>query len=599
MTLRTENETDTSVCGTAGAIHGFRCRREDLPEAFPAPFRYVPCPGVIRASEEVIRHIGSDPWLRQALSEGKMLGVLIVRIPGAAATPDSSGAESPSEYAFLAAFSGNVGGRNIIPYFVPPIFDLLSPDGHFKKEEARISDLNRQIEEMSASPMLAEAEKTLASLREERAAAVSAWKERMSISKVRRDRIRNRIAHCEDAGSDDLAFYDAGLPVLDALDRESRFEKAELRRLAAGYDMRIAAASETVATHRSGLQVLMQRRKDMSDNLQKWIFDNFIVRNALGESRSISDIFSAKGLVPPGGTGECAAPKLLQYAYMHGLEPVAMGEFWYGARLASELREHGRFYPSCTSKCGPLLKFMTAGLEMQGHQMAGPAAVPAILFEDEALTVVEKPSGMPSVPGKSGGKSLAEMLEETGRRIYPVHRLDMDTSGLMVFARTEEAGKMLQGEFAGRNVRKTYIAALDTGHQGKEGRIRRHTAGEKGVISIPVAPDYLNRPRQAADTANGKEAVTEYEIIAVSEARTFVRFRPLTGRTHQLRIHSAHPDGLGAPIAGDRLYGSPESSPALCLCASEIEFIHPCSGERMRFALDETAILQNFGLDCK
>lgn len=317
-----------------------------------------------------------------------------------------------------------------------------------------------------------------------------------------------------------------------------------------------------------------------SRELQDWLFDSYVVLNARGERRSIRAIFADRGLVPPGGTGECAAPKLLQYAYSNGMKPLAMGEFWYGPSPAKEVREQGRFYPSCLGKCGPLLTYMMEGLDVDPNPLDEGFAVgkePEVLFCDDSIIVVDKPAGMLSVPGRVAAPSLLGWLRERyGETVESCHRLDMDTSGVMVFARSVQMKTALELQFAGREVRKTYRARLVSG----KGAFNH---AMKGTIALPLSQDYYDRPRQMVDMDNGKLAVTEYEILAVlPNGELDVRFIPHTGRTHQLRVHSAHALGLGRPIKGDRLYGSPDGG-RLFLHAESIEFLHPLTHKLLKF----------------
>ena len=323
----------------------------------------------------------------------------------------------------------------------------------------------------------------------------------------------------------------------------------------------------------------------MSAELQDWLFRQYKVHNAKGESLSIKEIFALRGLTPPGGTGECAAPKLLEFAYRNGLRPLAMGEFWYGASPSSEVREQGCFYPSCTGKCGPLLSWMLQGLNVEPNPLdVGFASgqEPQPVFEDESLIVVEKPAGMLSVPGKVSATSLLEWLQNRFGEVHSCHRLDMDTSGLMVFARNLAVKSQLEQEFANRTVKKTYRARL-TCQTGGEVRSRDLRKGAKGTIALPLSLDYYDRPRQMVDYEKGKRAITEYEVLEVlPNGETEVRLTPLTGRTHQIRVHCAHRDGLGRPIKGDRLYGNPDGG-RLYLHAEHLEFIHPITGKTMSF----------------
>ena len=318
-----------------------------------------------------------------------------------------------------------------------------------------------------------------------------------------------------------------------------------------------------------------------SAQLQEWLFDNYLLLNAAGERASIRQIFAARGICAPGGTGDCAAPKLLQRAYLLGWKPLEMGELWYGASPASEVREQGRFYPSCMGKCGPVLNFMMRGLEVDPNPLdAGYTGrtEPELLFFDDDIIVVNKPSGMLSVPGRIKAKSLLELLRERfGPSVESCHRLDMDTSGVMVFARNAESKSNLEAQFASRSTDKFYRARLSASPLP-------FTRPRKATIALPLSADYYDRPRQIVDFESGKLAVTEYEVLEqFADGEIDIRFHPLTGRTHQLRVHSAHSLGLGRPIKGDCLYGAPTGC-RLFLHAESLSFDHPRSGERMTFS---------------
>ena len=427
----------------------------------------------MKAAEALIRRIGADAALHAAFAEGKMIGVM--------RTEDEEGKRD-----FIYSFSGSVGGKAVVEGFVPPIFDLTDPAGHYKIREAEISRLNAEIREETS---------------EERVKALKA------------------------------------------------------------------------------------RRKKMSEELQDWIFDQYVVSNALGQSKTISQVFADRGIVPPGGTGDCAAPKLLQYAYTHGLRPLAMGEFWYGVSPSREVRHQGAFYPACTGKCGPLLSFMMEGLDVEPNPLDREAEESVrTVYEDDDIIVVDKPSGMLSVPGKTAQTSLQEILSRrNGKPMYSCHRLDMDTSGLMVFAKSAECQAAIQHQLETRQVRKEYTAVLCPSDSPFEGAM-------EGTIDLPLITDWDDRPRQMVDFEHGKKAVTEYVILSISQAGEMtVRFIPHTGRTHQLRVHAAHPLGLGRPIRGDRLYGgldktSPDQIP-LQLRATYLSFAHPSTGKTVEFHL--------------
>lgn len=334
--------------------------------------------------------------------------------------------------------------------------------------------------------------------------------------------------------------------------------------------------------------------KEHSQQLQQWLFAQYRVRNGRGEVRSVLDIFSARGLVPPAGTGDCAAPKLLQYALSHNLEPLRIGEFWYGASPLHEVRRQGAFYPACTGKCGPLLGFMLQGLDVEPNPLESDAHwqidEPLVLFEDASLIVADKPAGMLAVPGRGTGRiCLQQWLEEhCGGPVLACHRLDMDTSGVMVFARDVTSQAALQRQFEGREVSKAYLARLCP--CPPDGRAVCLHVGDNGKIVLPLAPDWDDRPRQKVDAEGGRPAATGYEVLRVlPDGCIDVRLIPYTGRTHQLRVHCAHPLGLGRPILGDRLYGGISDdcgSDRLMLHASMLSLRHPLTGERLSFSSD-------------
>ena len=327
-----------------------------------------------------------------------------------------------------------------------------------------------------------------------------------------------------------------------------------------------------------------EERRQRSQQLQLWLFDQYRFLNARGERRRLVDVWQdyhcserirRKYPLPPGGTGDCCAPKLLQYAYQEGLKPLCMAEFWWGPSPKTEVRQHGQFYPACRGKCKPVLTWMLQGLNVDPNpeEIASPPQLDiTVVYEDDTLIVISKPSGLLSVPGRIGSYSVATILSQRYPGTLLAHRLDMGTSGLMVAAKTRDAYRQLQQQFSDHTIRKTYVAQLDTSYSSP--LTPRPT---KGTISLPLLCDPINRPRQVVDYERGKTAVTDYEIIG----NGFVRLYPHTGRTHQLRMHCAHPDGLGCPIRGDELYGRPADR--LYLHAERLELTHPATGERMTF----------------
>ena len=557
-----------------------------MPFPFTNPFRYAPHPLVKKAAAEVMDRLAK----RIKEDDGKMLDVLVCQPADNSSIEQIShlhklDCNSPEKQLYyLAAFSGTVHDDNgcvtaTVEGFVPPIIDLTDPEGYFKRKEAEISQINKQFAQLSSSTRLQELQSSLTEAQEKRDVEIQDMQTRISFSKMRRDEIRSETADSN---------------ILDELIKESQFQKAELKRIKDKWKLAISEIDSKIQEVQNKITELKTLRARMSDDLQKWIFENALVHNALGESTTIWGLFQNQGLTPPGGTGDCAAPKLLEYAYKNGLRPLAMGEFWYGKSPETAVRTHGHFYPSCTSKCGPLLGYMTMGLNIQ-EDIKITSQSPIIIHEDESIIVVEKPSGMPSVPGLDGRLSLQEWLnsrEDAATEVVAVHRLDMDTSGVMVFAKTRDAEIDLKKQFEEHTVRKTYIARL-TGRPPQSADLK--SPEPQGIrhdsIDLPLSADYDERPRQKVDFKQGKPAYTEYEIVKENPDGTAdILLHPHTGRTHQLRVHCAHTLGLARPIVGDLLYGGHSAYNKegrnvnrLCLHELSINFLHPVSNSPMEF----------------
>lgn len=545
-----------------------------LPEKFTYPFCYEPHPLCIKAATELQKLIMSgECWqdamrqesLRKETDDGKMFGVLIV--------------EKDGRTGYLAAYSGQIGGRNDWPFFVPAVFDMLNPDGYFKVREKEITGINRTVNTLLDSEERKAAVKALELERQKAADSIAAYKARIREAKAERDAERKSIGSMqpEENSAERCALEERLL-------NESRFMKAELSRMRKRHAGLIAARADELKIIDERIEELRHHRRQMSDDLQNWLFSQFRMLNARGKCRNLCDIFAdTVSLVPPSGAGECCAPKLLQYAYTHGMRPVCMAEFWWGASPKTEIRHHLHYYPACSGKCKPILSHMLQGLDVDTDPQAsdsitGKRTRLETVYDDKWLCIVCKPAGMLTVPGRNDRTSVEDIMRERfpdagGPMI--VHRLDMDTSGLLVVAKTKDVHKMLQEQFETRSVRKRYIAMVDTG--GKTVL----TPNAKGTIRLPMRADPLDRPRQVVDIEKGKTAVTDYHILAVDGRTARVALYPHTGRTHQLRVHCAHASGLGAPIAGDALYG--RKGERLFLHAERIELTHPATGERMVF----------------
>ena len=560
-----------------------------LPEKFTYPFHYTPHPLCVLAAEEVKEYIASRKEWQEELASGKMFGVLIVQ------TDNGITNNEENQIGYLAAFSGNLDGKNLHPYFVPPVYDLLQPEGFFKIEEEQISAINIRIRELENSSSYLDSKEKWKIETEQAKAVLNQAKAELKMAKEARE-IR-RQSSPELSGEEQASLI-----------RESQYQKAEYKRLEKKWKKRLEELEMEVRHFDIEIERLKTERKERSAALQRKLFEQFRMLNAQGEVKDLYTIFEQTvQKVPPAGAGECALPKLLQYAYLHQLKPLAMAEFWWGDSPKNEIRHHGYYYPSCKGKCEPILQHMLQGLEVDENPLLNPVHEEEeleIVFEDEWLLVVNKPAEMLSVPGKAEDRdSVYHRLkkkypEATGPMI--VHRLDMATSGLLLVAKTKEVHQDLQAQFANRSIKKRYVAVLD-------GIVLSERTGSTGRIELPLCLNPLDRPRQMVSSEHGKEAITEYQIISeseritsesentfnesnridesersINESRKYTRiiFYPLTGRTHQLRVHAAHPEGLGCPILGDELYG--KKADRLYLHAEYIEFRHPIYGDIFR-----------------
>ena len=536
---------------------------------------YEPHPLCIQACREVQEMLARREDWQEEIARGKMFGVLIVENV-------KTDTDVP-KWGYLAAYSGQIGGRSDWEDFVPAVFDYLQPDGYFKTHEAEISRINQSISHLEKDERMKEARTLIRQLQEERKRTIAAYQEKMKEAKAKRDSRREagNLSEAEEA----------------EMIRESQFMKAELRRLKKSLSEKTALETE-FEDYQENILRLKQLRKQLSDALQQWLFSQFRMLNQEGESKDLLEIFrdealkeypqaaiatsriAALKMVPPAGSGECCEPKLLQYAYQHGYKPLQMAMFWWGESPKEEIRHHLQFYPACNGKCKPILHWMlpASTFEPEAINLSIYDKVET-LYEDREIAVIHKPEGLLSVPGKDAAQPSVYALM---RRKYPeatgpliVHRLDMATSGVLLIAKTEFAYHRLQQAFLNHQIQKKYVAIISR----KE--ISEKDIPEKGIISLPLLPDYLNRPRQIVNHEQGKEAITEYEILErIDGSHLRIALYPKTGRTHQLRVHCAHQEGLNAPILGDPLYGN-EKAARLHLHAEEITCEHPLTGKKI------------------
>lgn len=533
------------------------------PLRFTYPFCYDPHPLSVIAAQELQLHLTTQThWThpfglneQTQHSHGKMFGVLVVRHP-------------LGTLGYLSAFSGQLAGQDHLPGFVPPVFDRFTDSSFFCHEAEQISDMNRQIIELTEATLRKQLIHKLDEAQQTAKHAIVRQQQQMTNHRAQRKHQRKQVETLPEEQRPAL---------LAQLAQQSVYEKWQLKQLKLDWQKRINELSSQLHQLDQTIEALKQQRKQRSAQLQHKLFAHYRFLNQSGEEKNLNDIFAgAMTPIPPAGAGECAAPKLLQYAFQHHLTPIAMAEFWWGCSPKSEIRQHGQFYPACQSKCQPILTHMLKGLPMDDNPLLqNPAEGKeiTIIYQDEAIVVVNKPAEFLSVPGVNIKDSVQTRLEQTFPDVegpFVLHRLDMSTSGLLVFALTRRANKSLQKQFITRQVEKQYVALL---------------AGEllqqQGDITLPLCADLEDRPRQKVCEKQGKAAHTRWEKVAIENGQTRVNLYPLTGRTHQLRVHCAHHDGLAMPIVGDDLYG--EKGARLCLHAQKLSFVHPYHKKRMVF----------------
>ncbi|MFN7675157.1 pseudouridine synthase [Flavobacterium sp.] len=524
-----------------------------LPEKFTFPFYYEPHPLSVIAAHELQNYLETQNDFQhnfglnenqERLVIGKMFGVLVVQ-------------NQNNELGFLWAFSGKLAERNQHPFFVPTVFDMLTADSFFKKEETLLNQYNREIELLENNPDYLNAIKQLEQTKLQADKEIQTQKEAIKQGKKLRSEKRKSLP------------FDA----VEQLNKESQDEGILLKKMAQYWNHHIKAVTEKVELFTNQINQLKKERKDKSAALQQQLFTEYAFLNQYQELKSLAAIFNGN---PPAGAGECAAPKLLHYAFKHLLKPIAMAEFWWGQSPKGEMRKHQQFYPACTGKCEPILKHMLHGIPLEENPFAiNPAEGKelAIVFEDDYLLLINKPAEFLSVPGKQ----ITDSVQTRIKALYPnamiVHRLDMSTSGLLLIGKTPDIYKKLQAQFIKRNVKKRYVAQLDG-----------VLSEDSGSINLPLRGDLHNRPNQIVCFEHGKPAQTHWEVIERKDNKTLVYFYPITGRTHQLRVHAAHSLGLNTPIVGDDLYGT--KAERLYLHAESIAFQHPISKEIITFTCE-------------
>ncbi len=539
----------------------------DLPERFTFPFYYQPHPLCLLAVEQLQEYLETQSdWQHNfgfsgsaETAVGKMFGILLVQ-------------NQQGEVGYLSAFSGKIADGHQLAHFVPPVFDMLEPDGFFRKGQEELSQITEQIKQLAGNPLIATYKTELTT--KEAAGFLAIQDHRARMITGRRDRKERRVIAQKNLNNEDF------LQMKHRLSKESIQQKNHLRDLKFHWDEQSQKARDNLSYFTDEITVLKRQRRDLSYSLQQRLFDNYRFLNKDGVHKNLRDVFKVTHQqVPPAGAGECAAPKLLQYAFQHDLKPLAMAEFWWGQSPKSEIRKHQHFYAACLGKCRPILTHMLEGIDVDENPLlTNPAEGKTIkiVYQDDVMVVINKPVNFLSVPGKNIEDSVYLRMKQsypsaTGSLI--VHRLDMLTSGLMVIALNKDVHKKLQKQFINRTVKKRYVALLD-------GLLD----ADEGIVDLPLRVDLDDRPRQLVCYEYGKAAKTKWQVIARNNNQTKVYFHPITGRTHQLRIHSAHINGLNTAIVGDDLYGT--KAERLYLHAETLELNHPTTKALMHFQVE-------------
>lgn len=535
----------------------------DLPQKFTFPFYYEPHPLSLWAARELQAYLetqtdfnhnfGLNPS-QTGLVIGKMFGVMVVQ-------------NSKGLLGYLAAFSGKLADSNYHKGFVPTVYNTLNEEGFYKKGEAELNRINFEIEVLERSKELKEAKADVQIAKNTFAEELKQLKDVIKVAKKqRKEQRKDAELHLE---SEAYALFD------ERLNKQSIAFQIRLKHLRIEGEQRVCEAETCYKDLMNPILDLKKRRAHLSASLQKKIHQQYRFLNAENKTRDLLDIFVAtNNPMPPAGSGECAAPKLFQYAYENDLKPICMAEFWWGASPKSEVRKHKQFYPSCRSKCEPILGHMMEGLDVEDNPIEQSISYENdldIVFEDEYLLLLNKPHEFLSVPGKTTNESVFTKMKRylpnaTGPLL--VHRLDMSTSGLLLVAKTERIHKFLQKQFIERSIKKQYVALLDGVLETME-----------GTVNLPLRVDLDNRPQQLVCYEHGKRAVTNYQVVSIENGKTRIHFYPITGRTHQLRVHAAHSLGLQMPIVGDDLYGT--KSDRLHLHAEKLTFLHPINKKEL------------------
>lgn len=524
-----------------------------IPAVMPSPFATEPHP-LARTAAAMLQQKLELQALGQRPDVGKMFGVLVVRA-------------DDGRIGFLSAFSGMINGQWQLPGFVPQIFPLAGPGSSLAFGDEELAGLTARIEQLESSAERTGLLRDVELLQQQRQQALAELKANHRAAKAERKQLRLELTDVPPTERE---------VQMAALALTSQRQKREATNTAIAWDEKVQKLQLQLDVLDGQIDQIRQQRTEMSRRLHRAFFESYRLSNWLLEEQPITRFFPDS--TPPAGAGDCAGPKLIHYAHRHGLQPIALAEFWWGASPSTGIRHHGHFYPACRGKCRPILPFMLQGLKVEPHpDFALDVAEdePQTVYEDEFLLVINKPAGLMSTPGKRIKDSVQTRLQAR----YPdcpelklVHRLDMGTSGLLLVAKTLAANKRLQRQFVQRTVEKRYEALLSK---------VLPEAMREGEVNLPLRTDFDDTPRQMVCFDYGKPALTHWQVIDRNGETTRVWFYPHTGRTHQLRMHAAHKDGLNAAIVGDDLYGL--AAERMMLHAQRLCFTHPFRPERMEF----------------
>ena len=537
-----------------------------LPEKFTFPFYYEPHLLAKIATLEVQEYLEHQTDFEHnfglknssnALAVGKMFGVLVVK-------------NEHNKIGYLTAFSGKLADKSLPEIFVPPVFNMRTAGSFYIKGELEIDGINAQLGILKKDKKYLSLKKLVKKIGKEIEDDLAFQRKRMKLSRTDRKAQKKKAIAVLSA----VEFQQ----FTKKLTQESYNNQFFLKELQAYYQAKYELISTDFLSFEAKITALKQARKEKSNYLQQTLFSKYAFLNQQKELKNLLAIFDNPAIKPPAGSGECAAPKLLQYAFANNLTPIAMAEFWWGISPNSAVRKHKNYYPACQGRCKPILSHMLKGVEMDPNVLLDTLSEKQelkIIYEDAVLIVVDKPAEFLSVPGKEIKDAVYTRIKEkyptaTGPLI--VHRLDMSTSGILVLTKTKEANKILQSQFINRTIKKRYVALLDG-----------VLSEDSGKIQLPLRVDLDDRPKQLVDFTHGKAAETRWEVLRRENGKTRVHFYPISGRTHQLRVHAAHKNGLNTPIVGDDLYGKKENR--LHLHAEFIEFLHPTTNKNISFTI--------------